>query len=231
MKITKKSNGIEQYHNVADIRLSDEKQEGKSLNILYGGNGDLYWLLKTNKQEDTTYETFSVSKEDYEVYKLFDDLYHDIINTQVFKTSMAKVEEDEELTEEERNELIAQRNKEAEMCQRFNTSLKDQPQYQALVQDGIITWFSDETNVEEAEIFRISPQEDEYLIEFIRQNTKSNGYWRYPGSINVRISNSGSKYQPFNMVFIRQFNNFQTFERDPYHQIHMEEYLYQRKTK
>lgn len=228
MKLTKTTSGLgKPYEQISDIRLTDESQGEKSLNILYGGNSDLYWLLKTNKKENTTYETFSISKEDYEVYKLFDDLYYDIINTQVFKPVIPEILE-EELSEEE---LEEERIKETEDCQRANQYLQKNSSNELLVQDGAITWYSDEFNIEEAEIFRITKHEDEYLIEFIRQNTDNHGYWRYPGSINVRISNSGSRYEPFNVVFMRHFQELQTFERNPYHQIHMEEYMYQKKMK
>ena len=230
MEVIKTTNNIGEQ-NLYDIRLTDEEQKGKSLNILYGGNGDLYWLLRSNNENETSYENFSITKEDYDIYKLFDDLYYDIVNTQVFKPSIASIDEEDELTEEDIEELETQRIKEIEICQKINSSLKDEQSYKKLVHDGTITWYSDDSNKENSEIMKITKLEDEYLLEFIKQNTKDDKIWNFPGSINIRISNSGSTYAPFNMVFMRHFSNFQQFERKTYHQVHIEEYLYHKKIK
>ena len=47
-------------------------------------------------------------------------------------------------------------------------------------------------------------------------------------NISIRFRNSGSKYKPFNICFMRLFNNLQNYDPD-YHQITIEEYNYKRK--
>ena len=49
-----------------------------------------------------------------------------------------------------------------------------------------------------------------------------------PGSISIRFRNSGSLYDPFNMIFMRMFNKLQNYDPE-YHQIHFEEINYAKK--
>ena len=51
--------------------------------------------------------------------------------------------------------------------------------------------------------------------------------------MGIRISNSGSRYAPFNIVFMRMFTKLQDIDdiNDYGHQIHIEEYLYNQKVK
>ena len=49
-------------------------------------------------------------------------------------------------------------------------------------------------------------------------------------NIVVRFRNSGSRYDPFNCVFMRFYQRLQ--EVDPnYHQVHIEELIYRKKLK
>ena len=49
-------------------------------------------------------------------------------------------------------------------------------------------------------------------------------------SYSVRISNSGSRYGYFNIPFMNMYTKLCEYNPD-YHQIHMEEYLYNEKVK
>lgn len=234
MKISKSPAGLGRpYESIQDIKLSED--DTKSLNMLLGGNGDLYWMLKTCKNERTTYETFSVSKKDYEIYEQFDNLYYDIINTIVYtpsKISKTKEElmESPDLTDEDVEYLEEIRLLDIEETNQANEELKSSLEYETLVNDGVITWYSDEEDEKTASVVRITKLEDEYLLEFIRQSNKNDlGTWQWPGSITIRFKNSESKYTPFNVAFTKQFNNLQHFERIPNRQIHIDEYLYTKK--
>lgn len=48
--------------------------------------------------------------------------------------------------------------------------------------------------------------------------------------MGIRFRNSGSRYEPFNMVFMRMFLQLQKVDdiSDYGHQIHIEEYLYKK---
>lgn len=221
------------YEDIQDIKLFED--DTKSLNMLFCEDGDLYWMLKTAQTERISYETFSVSKEDYEIYEQFDNLYYDIINTRIYtpsKISKSKEElmESPDLTDEDVEYLEEIRLLDIEQTNQLNEELKSSFEYRLLVNNGVITWYSDEEDVKKASVVRITKLEDEYLLEFIRQSNENDlGTWQWPGSITIRFRNSGSKYSPFNIAFMKQFNNLQKFERISNRQIHIEEYLYTKK--
>jgi len=82
-----------------------------------------------------------------------------------------------------------------------------------LVNNNVITWYSDEEMKENAEILRISKKEDYILLEFIRQTKKDEqGHTRMPGWYSIRIRTDGSTYTPCDAVFWRHFNNLQQYE-------------------
>jgi len=55
--------------------------EGK-FKILFGGNLDLYWTC--NEKEDDSDQIFYITKENYYLYSLFDNLYHNIKNNKIY---------------------------------------------------------------------------------------------------------------------------------------------------
>lgn len=228
MKITKTDSEL----GTKDIKL--QETEDKFLEILFGGNGDLYWILRTNKEHDSNYETFSITKKDYDLYATFDELYNDIINGRVFIPHIPVELRDEEIKEsldEELKECLEDRMYEdIELCNRCNERMKDNYRHKKLCKNGVITWYSDEEPDNTADVVRIYKREDSYLLEFIRQSkTDDLGMYHYPGSMAIRFRNSGSTYDPFNLVFMRQFNYLQEYEPSSEHQIHIEEYLYEKK--
>ena len=73
-------------------------------------------------------------------------------------------------------------------------------------------------------------EKDIFIIEFTTQEYIK-GYdhdFNSPNYIPIRFRNSGSTYTPFNNVFMGMFNQLQEYDPN-YHQIHIEEYLYQKK--
>ena len=124
------------YH---DIEL---KRDGnKTLSIFFGGNLDLYFSLE-NFDSDPT---FMIGKDNYEAYALFDKLYQDVLNANIYE----KLTEKEinfiilmsELSEEDYHQKIAEELKRRE---KYERDLKQGIQYKSLVQNGIIIWKSDE---------------------------------------------------------------------------------------
>lgn len=92
-----------------------------------------------------------------------------------------------------------------------------------LFKNDIINWHSDDCVYEKASILEIKKQNEDYIITF---HKSKEGFMSY----SVRISNSGSRYGYFNIPFMNMYNKL--CEYDPnYHQIHMEEYLYNEKVK
>lgn len=151
--------------------------------IFFGGNLDLYWQIidKTVAADNMfDYENkpleFVIDEENMEVYLLFLKLYNDIIN-RIF----GKTEEN----------LYRSSDKVLESA------------YSLLVKDGVISWHSDETNYEEANILNIELVGKNIKLTFIKQFETD---YSFPGDISIRFRNNGSTYAPFNRQFMAHFN-------------------------
>lgn len=190
-----------------------------TLSMMFGGNGDLYWNI-TSKKEDKyainpEKKYFIITKENYEVFSLFDKLYKKIDDCEVFKTD--PFEEELCFDEKERLELH-------ERTKKRNDKLSESIVYECLYSDDSIVWYSDDAPFGEGNRLSISRSRDKerYLIEIKKGKNKED--------FSVEISNSGSRYSPFNILFMELYNAL--CEIDPnYHQIHIEEIMYQKRLK
>lgn len=201
MIVTKRKSDV----GTLDIRI--EENEDKHLDVIFGGNGDIYWVYDNLEQlyaeEDSMYEAFTIPKEEINLYKIFNELYEDLVNCRIFVP--------------ETTELIPGGiKKDQERCRRNNEDLKKDPRYNMLVQNGVITWYSDEEYREIAEIVRITKNDNGILLEFIRQSIIDDmNMKRMPGWYSIRFRTSGSTYTPCDMVFWRHFNNLQHYQKEP----------------
>ena len=94
-----------------------------------------------------------------------------------------------------------------------------------------ITWHSDETAWLVSNILTIKEEKDIFIIEFTTQEYIK-GYdhdFNSPNYIPIRFRNSGSFYDPFNLIFMRMYNNIKNIDdiNDIGHQFLIEEYIYQ----
>lgn len=195
-------------YNIYDIKIINDEQE---FNIVFGGNGDLYFFTnKINFQDEHQVVNFEITKENYELYSLFDILYHKIINCDIYKIDEYDLDR---CTKEELEEKQI-------WYDEWNQELRDHPPYN-LIHDGVISWCHDEQRLEEANVLNIYKEEDRYRLEFILRNTEFSPF------IDIRFRNSGSRYEPFNMPFMELYQSLQAYDTE-YHQIHIEEYLFQK---
>ena len=196
-----------------DIRI--EESADKHLDIVFGGNGDIYWIFDNyevaNLEEDPMHDTFEIYKKDYDIYQIFSELYEDLINGRIYhpeKLPGYYLTFDPQAQE-----------KENKHCDESNKEIQNSPRYKTLVNNNIITWYSDEEMKENAEILRISKKEDHILLEFIRQTKRDEqGHIRLPGCYSIRIRADGSTYTPCEAVFLRHFENLQKYETSIYKQ-------------
>ena len=178
-------------------------KDNKSLKIFFGGNLDLYMTLGTDKTlpygENISID-FDITKEDYEIYELFDTLYNDIINCNVFDEY------------------------------KLNRGLKNNYVYRDLVdKNKNITWISDDGPREVEDRVIISKKDkDTYKLMFIRNDKELDFGFKSPYSIAIRFRNSGSWYEPFNVCFMKMFKKLQKLDIN-YHQYSIDEYMYIRK--
>ena len=80
MKVVLKTN----EYGTKDIHLIEEN---KTLSIVFAGTGALHWIIKNNKtdkDEEYSYDSFEITKENYQVYSLFEKLFYDIKNINIF---------------------------------------------------------------------------------------------------------------------------------------------------
>lgn len=203
------------------------EEKNKRLSFIFGGNGDLYWNVKQfpySEMNEITHENFTITKENYAVYALFEKLYFDIENINLYEKEEFPFYVE---TEEEKRAYLEEQEFEKERMRKYNYS-----NYNELFnpETNTITWYSDETPHEVANYLKIRKCQDTYEVEFYDQPYQE-GYDREDntwGSISVRIRNSGSSYDPFNLIFMRMFNEMQMVDdiNDYGHQWHIEEYLY-----
>lgn len=224
MDITRiKSNNENRYDYVM-------KQDNKILTLSFGGNLDLYWSiynLENNDSyekayEETLHETFLITKENYCIYSLFEELINDVIECNVFEPIK------EELLIDKPDFLY---HGIKELYKLETEKIKRNYRYAMLYDDESITWHSDEEPYEIANIVKITKLEDNVLLEFTRPPLKlKDQMTNIKGNISIRFRNSGSRYQPFHVIFMRMYNKLQDYDPD-YHQVHIEEIKHKKRIK
>lgn len=183
----------------------------KKLRIFFAGNLDLYMQLSNGElisSEDNTILDFDITKENYDIYSIFDSLYKSIINGEPFSDDLDLLEYSNYI------------------------DYKNRYEYKNLVDKDLnINWISDDGPTESEDMIRVSVlDEDTYRLLFFRNNIPLDIGIKNPFGITIRFRNSGSKYEPFNCVFMQMFHKLQSIDPE-YHQIHMEEIKYLKKMK
>lgn len=51
-------------------------EKSKKLELVFSNNGDLYWVIRD--KNNSNMKLFEITKEDYQIYELFELLYNDI---------------------------------------------------------------------------------------------------------------------------------------------------------
>lgn len=175
------------FDKVKDILIRDGKN---LLKIFYGSNLDLYIDIfgDYNIDENGRYNAiFSINK-NQEIYQYFENLMDNIIKCKVFDASDIKLEIYN--TKEQMNEL-----------------LKDNDVYNKLVQNSAIIWYSDNIYDEKANKLKIEKKDDKIILNFTdNPDDPTFGF-------GIRICNSGSKYDPFNLCFMNLFNQLQVLNK------------------
>ena len=193
MEIIKKKN---ENINAYDIILINDN---KKLLIYFAGNQDLYMGIYNGQNiglKNISLD-FDITKENYEIYCIFDNLYNDITKGYPFGF--------------------------------YNNYKKDESYRNLIDENKNIIWISDEGPDEEADKMIISKIDDDtYRLTFVRNEIDTEFYMKCPDGISVRFRNSGSRYKPFNAVFMGMYQAFQNIDEN-YHQIHMEELIYTKK--
>lgn len=213
------------------------KKENKILSLVFGGNGDLYWIINNQSiSPETTkeykehllssyQELFTITKENYYIYSLFEELIEDIKESRLFLPEDEEQKEFFNIYEHDKLDKSYE-----EICKEKNEELKKYSRYQLLYNDGVICWHSDEHIFEDADRVKIYKSFENIILDFSRPPLKKDEFiYHEAGRIGIRFRNSGSTYDPFNVIFMRMFHKLQEYDPN-YHQIHLEELKYHKKT-
>jgi len=202
------------------------EEDGQRLCMMFCGNLDLYWALYSSNVEE--YNEFVITKENYEIYHQFEILFNDIENMDIHGENQLpfyiKNKKEKKIYYGERYEEIKEKEK---LYKKHNFG-----NYNRLYnkKEKTITWYSDETNYRVSNYLIIQKQKDSFKIVFNYQQPIDDydRDFHTKRSIAVRFRNSGSYYEPFNIIFMRMYHNMQEIEEND-HQMDIEEYLYQKK--
>lgn len=99
-------------------------------------------------------------------------------------------------------------------------------QYKSLFHNNIIKWHSDEITYDDASFVTLKKEEESFVITFHKSKEVDLSYKTYA----IRFSNNGSRYSPLNIIFMRMYQELIKYDPN-YHQVHIEEYIYQKKFK
>ena len=176
--------------------------------ISYENNLDLYWryIYRDSIDKVCNTKTFKITKENYYLYCLFLELYQAIKEKKPYKTFPNYIDEDLR-----------------------NKKIKYYGGYE-LYKNSTITWYSDDfAEFANASNFEIKKEKDYYLVTFVKSKIEDCNGFHFP-TYSVRIRNSGSRFDPFNNTFMGMYQRLKDYNPE-YHQIHIEEYLYNEKDK
>lgn len=195
-------------------------EEG-NFEISYQGTLDLYWsyCFEGSILDAPPFKKFIITRENQFLFALFDELYNDIKNTNLFKFDQSSV-----LRPLTHTEL----KKEIRSIQKRNREIKDKDFYnrERLFKNGVIEWHHDEFPYENGSVLKIESHDEGYEVTIEKSKERNFFFITY----SVRIRNSGSRYEYYNIPFMRMYQQLvQGYLDNP--QISIDEYLSQKRLK
>lgn len=175
-------------------------EENNKRIIITLNNNDLCWYFESDDIENFN---FSITKQSYDIYLIFDMLFSNMKNCQVYKPNLNYPKDQYELNKHLKE--IDSKNKKLYMIQKNSM----------LFYDDAIFWHSDDNFYNNSNILTISKQDDSYLINFKMKDYHNKVYFNH----------LGSRYLPFNKLFIDLFNDLVEYSKND-HQIHINEIIY-----
>lgn len=182
--------------------------------ISFCGNLDLYFNYECDNciLDEPKVKKFKITKENYFLYSIFKKLYEDIKNCNVYFDENNNLDEDDL----EIHDFVA-----SDLNDRVRESEKDNPK--RLFHDDMVDFHSDDYTYEDTSRLIIRDLDEEIELTFVKGRTDV-----LPETFAVRICNSGSRHQPFNVLFMHLYHQLIEYEPN-FHQIHIEEILYEMK--
>jgi len=163
-------------------------EEDKRLLISFSNKKNLYFTFLTKGDN-----SISIDKSNTVLYNLFDKLYNDIKECNIFEVS----DIEKALCN---NEIDLEKIKAKK--RRSNEVLKYKQK--ELFIDNQIRWISDASKPDKYNCVTIEKDDDKYILDF-KMDDKENSF------DSVCISNAGSRYTPFNKCFIKLYQSLQQY--------------------
>lgn len=181
----------------------------KIFEMTFGGNLDLHWnIYSTDKVDYDKTLSIDITKDSYLLWELFDNLYNDFRHCNLFFV------DDVELSFCDNGEEISVL---YDNCNNSNSYLRGTTEYRRVFDGKSIRWMSDD---ESFNIVTITPYYDKYVVEFISGGKKIS----YLEPHGIKFRNSGSMNAPFNLLFMKLYNEIVSGKYD-FNQIHINEYV------
>lgn len=202
IKVEKVDNSV--YPN---IRISDGI---KSFVIARNNFPDPCWYPEINFITNNDDITFTIREEDGDIYILFNKLYQDIIDANVFpltdRNFKCKTHQEIEKLKQEKQEE--------------NEEYKEVARRSGLVNNGVICLHSDDYDeYEYASTLTIKKVDNNIEITFSKNKINHNeNFSETPPTYLVRITESGGRYWPFHMVFVKLHRNLQALKESSFNE-------------
>ena len=201
---------LDVYINKKDFGHNVEICNGsKKLIMSYGGNLDLSFSCYDSDNYIRGKIDFEITKDSYLLYELFDELYNDIKNCNIFKYS---IDDFSFYDKESIDDIFIE-------SESLNDMFRNRKVYNDIFDGWQVRWYSDD---ESCNLLTITPGEDKYILEFI---TGIKVF--YLDEFSIRFRNSGSRYDPFNFLFMNLYNKIISGNYD-FNQVHINEYVRRR---
>ena len=177
--------------NVARLYLIGENR----VNITYGGTGDLGISIFSNKRRKK--HELVITSDDSEIYQIFDELYNDIKDINVFDSDIPSWVKGKE----RKRQIQEQIEYEDRMRREYRTENRNNYQELFNEEKGTITWCNDYRRSDEGSVLKIIKGDNSYKLEFSLQDKDADP----EQFISIVITNHGSRYGSFNIPFMNMY--------------------------
>ena len=171
------------------------EKDNNFMELLVNGSGELCWnMLKLNKESNSV--AMEISDNEY-LKELLKKLFEGIIKENVLMIYWPLLRS---LNQEERESKIKELMINGQLV---NKNIESNP----LIDRDRIEWHSDDFGFYDSDVLEIIRTKEDYKVIISRQDKN-----RLRKTVSVQISNSGSRYAPFNEMFMDLFNSLQTYD-------------------
>lgn len=193
---------IEKLGNIEspDIKITNGL---KSFIIARNNLPDLCWYPNIDYFQNTEDFTFVIKEDDGYIYILFNELYQNIIEGNLFPLTKEHLNNK---TPEEVSHLKSETEKE-------KTRFREEAKRSGLVNEGIINYYSEDYDeYEYASVLTIKKHENQIEINFKKNRKNDEQSFIWIPTYNVRITESGGRYDFFHIPFVTLRRQLQSLE-------------------